>query len=58
MRQKVNISVTPDTAERLKTYAWENHKTVSQSITDWIWSTKVENKQVRGQMTMPLTVKK
>lgn len=33
-------------------YAWENHKTVSQSITDWIWSAKVKNTQVRGQTSL------
>ena len=49
MKQRINISLTPDTVERLKTCAWENHKTVSQAITDWIWSAKVKNAQVRGQ---------
>ena len=33
-------------------YAWEHHKNVSQAITDWIWSEKVKNDQVRGQMTI------
>ena len=49
MKQRINISVTEDTVERLKQYAWEHHKTVSQSITDWIWSVKVKNEQIRGQ---------
>jgi len=52
MKQRMNISVTEDTAERLKQYAWEHHTTVSQAITDWIWSAKVKNEQVRGQITM------
>lgn len=52
MKQRVNISVTEDTAERLKQYAWEHHTTVSQAITDWIWSAKVKNEQVRGQITL------
>ena len=52
MKQRVNISITEDTAERLKTYAWENHKTVSQAITDWIWSEKVKNTQIRGQLSL------
>ena len=34
MKHRVNVSITPDMAERLKVYAWENHKTVSQAITD------------------------
>lgn len=52
MKQRVNISVTEDTAERLKQYAWEHHTSVSQAITDWIWSAKVKNEQIRGQITM------
>ena len=55
MKQRVNISLTEDTVERLKQYAWENHKTVSQAITDWIWSAKVKNGQIRGQQTMKVT---
>lgn len=46
---RVNISVTQDTAERLKQYAYENHTNVSQAITDWIWAAKVSGGQVRGQ---------
>lgn len=49
MKRRVNISVTDDTAERLKQYAFEHHTTVSQAVTDWIWSVKVKNEQVRGQ---------
>jgi len=58
LKQRVNISITPDTAERLKTYAWENHKTVSQSITDWIWAANVKNTQVRGQMSVKDVLRK
>ena len=52
MKQRINVSVSEDTAERLKQYAWENHKSVSQAITDWIWSEKVKNDQIRGQRNM------
>ena len=52
MKQRINISVTPDTVERLKQYAWEHHRNVSQSITEWIWSVKVKNDQVRGQKNL------
>ena len=48
-KTKVLLSLDPDTAERLKQYAWENHKSVSQAVTDWIWSAKVKNSQMRGQ---------
>ncbi len=53
-KKRVNISVTPDTEERLKQYAFENHKSVSQAITDWIWSVKVTNENIRGQQTMEI----
>ena len=49
---KVNLSLDESTAERLKQYAFENHKTVSQAVTDWIWSAKVKNANVRGQMSL------
>lgn len=49
---RVNISITPDTHERLKRYAFENHKTVSQVITDWAWAAKVQGEQVKGQTSL------
>lgn len=49
MKKRINISISEDTEERLKQYAFEHHKTVSQTITDWIWSVRVENTQIRGQ---------
>lgn len=52
MRQRINISIEPDTAERLKQYAYENHTTVSRAIEHWIWSVKVKNDRVRGQQTL------
>lgn len=52
MKQRINISVTEDTAERLKQFAWENHSSVSQTVTNWIWSAKVKNEQIRGQQTL------
>ncbi len=41
MKTKVNLSLDFDTAERLKQYAFEQHKTVSQAVTDWIWREKI-----------------
>lgn len=46
---RVNISITEDTAERLKQYAYEHHTTVSQAITDWIWKQKVAFENLPGQ---------
>lgn len=49
---KVNLSLDEDTAERLKQYAFENHTTVSQTVTDWVWAAKVKGEQVKGQQTL------
>lgn len=37
-RQLVGNQGLPDAKERLKKYALQNRKSVSQVITDWIWS--------------------
>lgn len=58
MKIRVNISVEQDTAERLKQYAFEHHTTVSGAIEQWIWSAKVKNEQVRGQMPLVDSKKK
>lgn len=58
MKIRVNISITEDTAERLKQYAYEHHTNVSQAITDWIWSEKVKNENLRGQTTIQRRKKK
>lgn len=49
-KKRINISVSLDTEKRLKQYASENHTTVSQAITDWIWSmdVKIENEVEEG----------
>ena len=48
-KKRINISITSDTEERLKQYAYEHHTNVSQAITDWIWSQKVKNINIKGQ---------
>ena len=53
-KSRINISLDPDTKERLKMYAWENHATVSKAVTDLVWAAKVRNSQIRGQMTMEI----
>ena len=55
---RINISVDEDTAERLRQYAWEQHSSVSKAITDLIWSTKVKNGQIRGQLNYIVPTKK
>lgn len=52
MKVRINISVNQDTADRLKQYAHENHTTVSGAIEQWIWSVKVKNEQIRGQISI------
>lgn len=51
-RVKVNLSLEQSTANRLKQYAFEQHKSVSQAVTDWIWKEKVKNEQIRGQESL------
>lgn len=48
MKKRINISLSEDTADRLKQYAWENHTNVSQAITDWIWSVKIKKRTGEG----------
>ena len=57
-KTRINISVDEDTAERLRQYAWEHHSSVSKAISDLIWSAKVKNEQIRGQMNYTLTPQK
>ncbi len=58
MKQRLNLSLTEDTAERLRMYVWENHKTLSQTVTDWTWAAKVKNSQIRGQASLSDVLKK
>jgi len=48
----VCFTMTPDTLERLKQYAHENHTSASHALTELIWQAKVKNAQVRGQMNL------
>ena len=52
MKVRVLISMDEDVHERVKQYAFENHKTVSGAITDLILNAKVSNSQVRGQISL------
>ena len=51
-KHRVNISVDGDTLERLDQYAFEQHKTRSQAITDLVWQAKVKYEQLRGQYSI------
>ena len=54
MKVRMNFSLDPDTAERLRQLAFEQHKTMSQALTDLIWKEKVTNSQIRGQLGLDL----
>ena len=45
-----NIYIAADTKERLQKYAEQHHKSMSQAITDWIWSQPVDEKPVKTEM--------
>lgn len=47
-KERLNITVTSDIKERLRQYAFENHTFISQAVTDWVWSQKIKNGQIRG----------
>ena len=52
-KQRVNVTLTPDTVERLRQYAYEQHlDSISAAITDLTWKAKVKNTQLRGQQTI------
>ncbi len=48
-KEMMTISLTPDTKARLKAYAEQNRKSVSQAITDWIWTIPVQEAPIPGQ---------
>lgn len=52
MNVRINISLSPDTLERLDQYAFENHSSRSKALTDLVWNAKVKNSQIRGQTSM------
>lgn len=41
---KKTISMSEDTAERLRAHADARHTTISQLITDWTWQTSISPK--------------
>ena len=40
-KDMMTISLTPDTKARLKLYAEQTRRSVSQAITDWVWTLPV-----------------
>ena len=48
------ITLTEDTDERLRQYAYEQHTTMSGVITKMIWEAKVKYDQMKGQCSFDL----
>ena len=41
-KRKLNLSLDQDTIDRLKCYALEHHRTMSQCVTDLVWSCDIQ----------------
>lgn len=51
-KKPVCVNLSLDTIERLKLYAYQQHKSVSQVITDFIWKQKIDSNTIRGQYSI------
>lgn len=51
-KKAVCINLSLDTLERLKTIAFQEHKSVSQVITDFVWKQKIDTNNIRGQYSI------
>lgn len=60
MRNKatMTLSFSEETKSRLRAYAEQNHTTVSQAITDWIWSQDVQQPPTSGTQNQNTEMKK
>ena len=57
-KKKLILSLDPEIADRLRQFAFENHTTMSQAVTDWILKQKVSFDVPRGQMSFDETKEK
>lgn len=48
-KETMTLSFSAETKSRLRAYAEQKHTTVSQAITDWIWSQPVQQAPAPGQ---------
>ena len=46
------LRLSPDTMERLEQYAYQNHQTIDQAITSWVWKAKVKDSVMKGQKNL------
>ncbi len=51
LQERPPIILSHDTLERLEQFAYENHTTPTQALTDMVWKAKVKNANIRGQMS-------
>ncbi len=56
-KKMMTISLTPDTKARLKAYAEQNKKSVSQAITDWVWAQPVQKAHTPEQIEQDTEIK-
>ena len=40
------------TLERLEDYCYENHTSPAEAVRRWVWSAKVKNTAIRGQLSL------
>lgn len=55
-KKRVNVTISPETHERILQYAFENHLSggLSGALEYIAWQVlKVKNSQIRGQMSFP-----
>lgn len=48
-KEKKLLSLDAETKARLERFAEERHTTVSQAVTDWIWSETLAEKQEKRE---------
>ena len=60
MRRKsgMTLSFSTETKIRLRAYAEQNHTTVSQAITNWIWAQPVQQASPTRQQEQDAEIKK
>ncbi len=57
-KETMTLSFSAETKNRLRAYAEQNHTTVSQAITDWIWAQPVQQAPADTQDNQQTGIKK
>lgn len=48
VRKHCTLTLDPETRERLQTYAKQQRKSMSQAITDWVWTLQLTPDDVQS----------